>query len=109
MNRYRMYTRGDRDGTYYWEDTKSRQQGSFKTKDREQAAELLHAKNEAARQPHLNRELGRVYLKAADPAFATRTWQDAIDSSCARPHLRESSRERPRRAFAGKSSTRYAR
>jgi hypothetical protein len=102
MNQFRMYARADRHGTYYWEDTISRQQGSLKTKERDQAKNLLHAKNETARQPHLNRELGRVYLKAADPAFATRTWQDAIDSYCGRQHLRESSRERPRRAFGGK-------
>jgi len=102
MNRYRMYARADRHGTYYWEDVISRRQGSLKTKDRGEAQKLLHAKNETGRQPHLNRELGRVYLKAADPAFATRTWQDVIDSFCARRHLRESSLERPRRAFAGK-------
>ena len=52
---------------------------------------LLNAKNETARQPHLNRELGRLYIKAADPAMATRTWQDVMDSYCDRHHLRESS------------------
>ena len=102
MNRYRMYERADRGGTYYWEDTISRQQGSLKTKNREDAEKLLHAKNETARQPHLNRELGRLYIKAADPAMATRTWQDVIDSYCGRHHLRDSSQDRTRRAFAGK-------
>jgi hypothetical protein len=62
MNRYRMYERADRGGTYYWEDTISRRQGSLKTKNREDAEKLLHAKNETARQPHLNRELGRLYI-----------------------------------------------
>ena len=102
MNRYRMYARSDRHGTYYWEDIKSRRQGSLKTKNRGEAEKLLHAKNETDRQPHLNRELGRVYMKASDPAFATRIWQDVINSYCGRKHLRESSLERPRRAFAGK-------
>lgn len=102
MNRYRMYERADRGGTYYWEDSMSRQQGSLKTKNREDAEKLLHAKNETARQPHLNRELGRVYIKAADPAMATRTWQDVMDSYCDRQHLRESSLDRTRRAFAGR-------
>jgi len=97
-----MYERADRGGTYYWEDTISRQQGSLKTKNREDAEKLLHAKNETARQPHLNRELGRLYIKAADPAMATRTWQDVIDSYCGRHHLRDSSQDRTRRAFAGK-------
>ena len=102
MNRYRMYARADRGGKYYWEDTTSGQQGSLKTRNRSDAEKLLHAKNETARQPHLNRELGRLYLKAADPAMATRTWQDVIDSYCGRNNLRESSIERPRRAFAGR-------
>ena len=102
MNRYRMYARSDRHGTYYWEDIKSRRQGSLKTKNRGEAEKLLHAKNETDRQPNLNQELGRVYLKASDPAFATRTWQNMIDSYCGRKHLRESSIERPRRAFAGR-------
>ncbi len=102
MNRFRMYARADRGGTFYWEDTISRQQGSLKTRHRHDAEKLLHAKNETARQPQLNRELGRLYLKAADPAMTTRTWQDVIDSYCGRQHLRESSLERPRRAFSGK-------
>ena len=102
MNQFRMYARGDRGGTFYWQDTISGRQGTLKTKDRKDAEILLNAKNESSRQAHLNRELGRVYLKAADAAFATRTWQDAMNSYCARGELREASRERPSRAFAGK-------
>ena len=102
MERYRMYARTDRSGTFYWEDTKTRAQGSLKTKNRSDATKLLAAKNETNRQPSLNRELGRVYMKAADPALTTRTWQQVIDIYCNRSHLRKPSRERPRRAFAGK-------
>lgn len=102
MDRFRMYARADRGGTFYWEDAENGRQGSLKTKDRSQAAKLLAAKNETDRQPNLNRELGRVYMKAADPALTTRTWQQVIDAYCNRAHLRETSRERPRRAYAGK-------
>lgn len=102
MDRFRMYARADRGGTFYWEDTENRRQGSLKTKDRGTAAKLLQAKNETVRQPNLNRELGRVYMKAADPSLTTRTWQQVIDVYCNRAHLRESSRERPQRAFAGR-------
>jgi integrase len=102
MDQFRMYARADRGGIYYWEDTISGRQGSLKTRNRIQATKLLQAKNETVRQPQLNRELGRVYLKAADSALATRTWQDAINSYNSRTHLREASRERPRRAFAGR-------
>jgi len=97
-----MYARADRGGRYYWEDTVSGKQGSLKTRNREQAVMLLHTMNETTRQPHLNRELGRVYLKAADPSMATRTWQEAMDSYCARTGIRETSRERPKRAFEGR-------
>ena len=102
MDRFRMYARADRGGTFYWEDTENRRQGSLKTKDRGTAAKLLQAKNETVRQPNLNRELGRVYMKAADPSLTTRTWQQVIDVYCNRAHLRESSKERPQRAFAGR-------
>jgi len=96
-----MYARADRGGTFYWENTQTREQGSLRTKDRKKAKELLHARNQAVAQPLMNRELGRAYLSASDPKLVTRTWQDAINAYCAR-EMRGSSLQRCQRAYASK-------
>jgi hypothetical protein len=51
----------------------------LRTRDKEEARALLHAKNEALRQPVLNRQIARVYLTASDPQIAKRTWQNVMD------------------------------
>jgi hypothetical protein len=48
-------------------------QESLRTQDKVQAQQLLHSKNQAAQNPLLNRELGRIYLSASDPALTERT------------------------------------
>ena len=48
--RFILYCRA---GVFYCEDTVTRKQQSLKTKDREEAQALLHARNEALRQPAL--------------------------------------------------------
>src|SRR5437899_1456062 len=68
-----------RSGVFYCEDTSSRKQTSLRTKDEREAQTLLHAKNEACRQPVLNLQIARAYLSAADPSVATRTWQVPMD------------------------------
>jgi hypothetical protein len=55
-------------------DTETRKQHSLRTKDEAEALTLLHSKNEAARQPVLNLQIARIYLSAADPEVAKRTW-----------------------------------
>jgi integrase len=67
-----------RHGTYYCQDTETRQQLSLRTKDEAEARTLLQARNESFRQPHLNLQLARTYLAASDPSVATRTWQDVM-------------------------------
>lgn len=62
--RFIMFRRG---GVYYSEDTVTRKQHSLRTKDEGEALTLLHAKNEAHRQPVLNRQIARTYLTATDP------------------------------------------
>lgn len=74
--RYLLFLRG---GVYYTEDTATRKQISLKTKDKAEAQILLHAKNEAARQPFLNLQIARTYLTATDPQIASRTWRAVMD------------------------------
>jgi RHS repeat-associated protein len=68
-----------RSGVYYCEDRETRKQSSLRTRDRAEAETLLHAKNEATRQPTINLQMARVYLAAADPNVTTRTWQIVMD------------------------------
>jgi len=53
---------------------------SLKTSDRTEALRVLHAKNEAEKQPAINLQIARAYLAAGDPDIATRTWQVAMDA-----------------------------
>jgi len=55
-------------------------QESLKTIDRTEALRVLHARNEADKQPAINLQIARAYLAAGDPAIGTRTWQVAMDA-----------------------------
>lgn len=74
--RFTLFRRG---AVYYCQDTVTGRQSSLRTSDTEEAQTLLHARNEAHRQPMLNLQLARTYLSAADPAVAKRTWQTVMD------------------------------
>lgn len=78
-NRYRAVKIGSRGGTFYCEDKQTSKRTSLFTKDLAEAERLVHAKNEADRQPQLNRRMGMVYLSATDPDVATRTWRFVLD------------------------------
>ncbi len=78
-NKYRAVKVGSRGGTFYWEDTETGDRKSLFTKDEEEAERLIHAKNEAHRNPQLNRAMGMAYLSGTDPELVTRTWQDVMD------------------------------
>src|ERR1035437_23240 len=66
-----------RNGVYYSEDTETGKQKSLKTCDRGEGERLINAMNEAAKNPaFLNLQIGRIYIAAADPKSATRTWKD---------------------------------
>ena len=73
---FRLYPRAN--GVFYCEDIATGKQVSLHTEDRVEAERLLHARNEAHRQPMLNLQMARTYLSAADPAIAARTWQDVM-------------------------------
>jgi len=74
--RYIMFRRA---GVFYCEDTSTGKQLSLRTKDEGEALTLLHTKNEAQRQPVMNLQIARVYLKHSDPEVARRTWQHVMD------------------------------
>jgi hypothetical protein len=74
--RYTLFRRGK---MFYAQDTETRQQTSLRSKDRGEALTLLHAKNEAFRQPSLNLQMARTYLSASDPEIAKRPWSVVMD------------------------------
>lgn len=76
--RYRVFKRGW--GTYYYFDNNNGQSKSLQTADRREAERLVHAMNEAERQPLLNRQMARAYLMASDPATLERTWAIVMDA-----------------------------
>src|SRR6266536_1869893 len=77
--RFRLYRR-KRGGRFYVHDNITGKQLSLKTSDRTEALRVLHAKNEAEKQPAINLQIARAYLAAGDPDIATRTWQVAMDA-----------------------------
>ncbi|MEM1159160.1 MAG: hypothetical protein AAGH72_13000 [Verrucomicrobiota bacterium] len=77
-NRYRVYPR-TKGGTYYIEDSITREQKSLFTKDKQEAEAIGFARNQAAAQPALNVAMAKAYLKGKSPEFNTRTWQDVMN------------------------------
>ena len=76
-NPFRLYPR--KNGMFYAEECSTGARTSLGTKKRAEAQKLLQAKNEAAIQPAFNREMAKVYLRAKDPEFCERTWQQVAD------------------------------
>ena len=72
-----------RNGIYYVQNTQNGKQESLRTRDEAAAKALLHSKNEAARQPILNRQIAMAYLSATDPEAAKRTWKFVMDEMLA--------------------------
>ena len=86
-----------RKGVFYVHDSLSGKQTSLHTRKRADAERLLHARNDAAQGPLLNRDLGRVYLSASDPDSTQRTWSAVMDELCS--HGRASTQVRYARAM----------
>src|SRR6266542_7043177 len=76
--RFRLYRR-KHGGRFYVHDNITGKQVSLKTSDRTEAQRVLHAKNEAEKQPAINLQIARAYLAAGDPDIMTRTWQVVMD------------------------------
>ena len=79
-NRFRLIQRGLRGGTFYCVDSKTGRRESLGTKDFDEAAQLVLAKNQSVRQPALSLRMAKAFLSATDDALAKRTWQEAIDT-----------------------------
>ena len=76
--RYRLIHRGHRGGKFYAVEKATGKRTSLQTTDKDEAARLLAAMNEAGHQPAINLSLARVYLKHSDPLAAVRTWQHVL-------------------------------
>lgn len=74
--KFRMFRRGN---VFWCQDNVTAKQETLRTKDRETAQRLLHARNEAQRQTAINLQIARAYLAATDPHIATRNWQFVMD------------------------------
>jgi len=77
-NRFRLVQLGSRDGAFYCKDVITGSRTSLQTKDRSEAERLILHKNEALRDPLLNRKIGMAYLAGTDAAITKRTWQDVM-------------------------------
>jgi len=99
--KYRLYRRNN--GTFYWQENEGVKQASLKTKDKREAAALLHAMNEAHRQPTLTLAVGRAYLAAHDPKMIKRSWQAVMDEMAT--HGIPTTQERCARALRSKAYT----
>jgi len=75
--KYRVFRRAS--GVWYIQDRETGEQHSLRTRKESEALRLLHARNEAHRQPGINIQMARAYLSAIDPAAANRTWQFVMD------------------------------
>lgn len=78
LTKYRVVQLGSRNGMFYCRDTETGSRRSLKTKNRKEAQRLVQHKNEALRNPHINRKIGMAYLAAADPNLVTRTWDEVM-------------------------------
>jgi len=80
--RYRKFKRAW--GTWYAFDNATGKSSSLKTRVKAEAEQKVAAMNETKRQPAISLGLARVYLNAADPKLATRTWQEVMEHIVAR-------------------------
>jgi integrase len=76
--RYRLVRRKLRGGTFYCVDNNTGKRTSLKTADEDAACQIVEAKNLAERQPHINRQIAKAYLAAADSNFISRVWQEVM-------------------------------
>ena len=82
---------------YYSFDSETGQRDSLRTSDKEEAARIIHAKNDAIRQSALNLTIARAYLVGADPKLVERTWSLVMQEYCSRG--KESTKLRNQRAI----------
>jgi len=78
--RYRLISRGIRGNAFYCVDTQTGRRTSLRTAHREDAEQVVLAKNQALRQPSLNLQIARAYLAGSDSGVSTRTWSMALEA-----------------------------
>ncbi len=99
--RYRLIRRGLRNGRFYCVDTATGQRTSLGTDDEDEATQIVVAKNQALRQPALNRQIAKAYYAGADPNCVRRRWRDVMAEFVETKS--GSNRTRAERAVADKS------
>jgi hypothetical protein len=78
--RYRLIRRRLRGGAFYCVDTKTGKRTSLSTSDKDEAQQIIQAKNQAERQPMLNLQIAKAYLAGSDSSISGRTWQQALEA-----------------------------
>jgi integrase len=75
--KYRLFQRSS--GIFFVQDSTTGRQESLRTRDKETARRLCHARNEAHQQPAINLQIARAYLMASDPLIVKRSWQHVME------------------------------
>ena len=97
----RRYWLCKRSRIFYLYDSETGRRESLRTRNHQEAEQLLHVKEEAVKQPsHLNLAIAKAYLAAFDPKLSERTWGNVMEVFCARG--KESTRRRRQRAIQSK-------
>ena len=84
--RYRLIRRGERGAKFYCVDAFTGKRTSLATANKDEATQIIQAKNQALRQPALNLQIAKAYLAGSDSGVATRTWQQAMEALTATKH-----------------------
>jgi hypothetical protein len=85
---------------YFSFDSTTGKRESLRTSDKQEAARILHAKNDAPHHAAINVSIAKAYLVGSDPKLLERTWQFVIDEFCSRG--KERTRRRNLRASKSK-------
>jgi integrase len=96
---YRLFKRST--GIFFIQHNATGRQESLRTRDKEAARRIFHARNEAHEQPAINLQIARAYLMACDPLIVKRTWQHVMDELVKTKH--GSTLERWQRAIKDKA------
>jgi len=90
-----------RGNIYFCLDSETGKRESLRTGNKEEAKQIIQAKNNATRQPAMNIVIARAYLVGADPKLMERRWAFVMEEFCSTG--KESTRQRRRRAVKSKA------
>jgi len=85
---------------YFSFDSETRKRESLHTDDKEEAARIIHARNDASRQSGINITIAKAYLVGSDPKLVERTWTWVMQDYCSKG--KESTQKRNQRAIRSK-------